>query len=74
MRSRLILLGLVLACIAILPRLGAQDAKDKDKKDNDQHPNAKHQDGNKDQSTKNTSSEDKSGAKNAQHDQHGKGK
>ena len=33
MRSRLILLGLVLACIAILPRLGAQDAKDKDKKE-----------------------------------------
>jgi hypothetical protein len=48
----------------------------KDKKNNDQQPNAKHQDGNKDQSMKHTSSEDKTGAKNAQHDQdqNGKGK
>jgi hypothetical protein len=48
--------------------------KDKDKKNNDQQPNAKHQDASKDHAMKNTSSDDKSGAKNAQHDQHGKGK
>jgi hypothetical protein len=53
----------------------SQDDKDrKDKKNNDQQPNAKHQDASRDQAMKNTSSEDKSGAKNAQHDQHGKGK
>jgi hypothetical protein len=48
----------------------------KDQKNNAQQPNAKHQDASKDkdQAKKHTSSEDTSGAKNAQHDQHGKGK
>jgi len=52
------------------------DTQRKDKKNHDQQPNAKHQDASKakDQPMKNTSSEDMSGAKNAQHDQQGKGK
>ncbi len=50
------------------------DMQRKDKKNNDQQPNAKHHDASKDQPMKHTPSEDKSGAKNAQHDQHGKGK
>ena len=33
MKSRLVLCAFVLGCIALLPRLGAQDAKDKDKKE-----------------------------------------